>query len=60
MPFPNAGKAFLHHVLGLFAVAEARECEAEKPIGVLLHASVELGSVHRDIGNTEKGRKSYT
>ena len=32
--FPNAGKALLHHVLGLFAVAEAREREAEKPVGI--------------------------
>ena len=31
---PYAGKALLHHVLGLFAVAEACEREAEKPVGI--------------------------
>ena len=44
--FPNAGKALLHHVLGLLAVAEAREREAEKPVGIKLHALVVLTSVH--------------
>jgi hypothetical protein len=59
MFLPNAGKAFLHHVLGLLAVAEAGEREAEKPVGILLHALVVLTSVHRYNGNTDLCRKSY-
>ena len=40
--FPNTGKALLHHILGLLAIAEARKCKAEKPIGKDLASAIRV------------------